>query len=115
MTCLEPYIVKSSAFSEQVWYTCIIRNQFSCTHYSFLIQLKAVALAVIHNSFCGSLPELEFSETQSLLNRQISTLMVHIVTVVLARQDQHLVQPFLRMVLNTSALQVYCLAYIHQC
>lgn len=77
-------------------------------YYNFCtpVQLKAVALAIIHNSFFGSLPELEFNKTQSLQNRHISNLMVHVVTVVLASQGQCLLQPFVCMILNTSALQV---------
>ena len=101
----EPYITKSEVFSQQV---INIVHETVCTWQlnSFANQLKAVALAVIRNSFCGSLPELQFCETQPLQNRHVSNLMAHIVTVVLANQDQQLLQPFVCMILKTSTLKV---------
>ena len=71
-----------------------------------ILQLKPVALAVLHNAFCGPLPYLAFKEDQSLQNRLISSLMVHIVTVILSQQDHHLLQPYVCMMLKTESLKV---------
>ena len=83
------------------------------------LQLKPVALAVLHNAFCGPLPELAFSEDQSLQNRLISNLMVHIVTVILSQQEHHLLHPYVCMIVKTESLKVliinalYCLHMLH--
>ena len=63
-------------------------------------------MAVLHNTFCGPLPELEIREDQSFQNSLISNLMIHIVTAILSQEDNHLLKPYICMILNTESLKV---------
>ena len=74
---------------------------------SFIFQLKPVALAILRNAFCGPLiDELAFSENQPPQNRHISILMIHIVTAILSQRDNHLLHPYVCMLVETESLKV---------
>ena len=62
---------------------------------------------MVGNSFSGSLNELVFSAEQTLQNRLITNIVVHIVTAVLHHKDHMLLHPLVNMILKTDLVKVY--------
>ena len=58
---------------------------------------------MVRNTFGGPLLDIVFSEEQSLQNRLIAKLVIHIVTTVLYRINRKLLHPLICMLLNSEA------------
>ena len=58
---------------------------------------------MVQNSFGGPLLEIVFSPEQSLQNRLIANLVVHIVTTVLYRKSRKILHPLVCMLLESEA------------